>query len=331
MFSQFSYYDIRHPAIHIVIFPIWAVIHTILQWTAPDQLVDILCASCIQIINIQALLLSGIMIKKLSGSRWTLALYLVSYSVLEYVMFFEKYQIIVFFLVLYVYQLCRKKKGARAGIILAIGAMPSNVFLCAAELVLKKTARGILQEVLTTAVLGIAVVICAGRIYLLNPKTIADAGQMLQSFGKHGLPIETCIFSFTKMVHGMLLPLDAVKEPGYIWADILNTPSMIGVIVLAVMVLGFFVSCQESFSKICFVWTGFSVILICMFQWSTQESPLFSILFTWAWIPLFQKGFQFVIDKCHWKQNIAYGILLIFVFSINIVSLIDIGKYLAAA
>lgn len=93
--------------------------------------------------------------------------------------------------------------------------------------------------------------------------------------------------------------------------------------------LGILVSFKEPFTRICCVWLGFSVILFCIVQWCVTGSPLFSILFTWALIPLFQKGFQFIIDKCHWKQNIAYGILLFFILVINIVSLIDIGNFLA--
>lgn len=329
MFSKFSYYDIRHPVIHMIIFPIWAIMHTPLQWIVPSQLLDILCASFIQMINLQALLLTGMMIQKLSGDRWTFVLYSISFSVLEFVMFFEKYQIIAFFLVLYVYQLCRKREHAEASIIIATGTMPTNLFLGSANFVLKKPVQQVLYDLFKSFILGIAVVICAGRIYLLNPQTISDANQMMATFGKKGFSIDACLFSFTKMIHGIILPLSAQKDWAYIWTDILDTPSIIGIVVLTVAILGFFVTAEDSFSKICFLWLGFSIVLICIVQWSVHESPLFSILFTWAVIPLFQKGFSFIIKKCHWNQYVAYGVLIIPILAINIASMIDIWKFLA--
>lgn len=329
MFSKFSYYDIRHPVIHMIIFPIWAIIHTPLQWIVPSQLLDILCASFIQMINLQALLLTGMMIQKLSRDRWTFVLYSISFSVLEFVMFFEKYQIIAFFLVLYVYQLCRKRKHAEASIIIATGTMPTNLFLGSANFVLKKPVQQVLYDLFKSFILGIAVVICAGRIYLLNTQTISDANQMMATFGKKGFSIDACLFSFTKMIHGIILPLSAQKDWAYIWTDILDTPSIIGIVVLAVAILGFFVTAKDSFSKICFLWLGFSIVLICIVQWSVHESPLFSILFAWAVIPLFQKGFSFIIKKCHWNQYVAYGVLIIPILAINIASMIDIWKFLA--
>lgn len=328
MFSRFLYYDIRHPAVHIIFFPVWAIIHTFLQWTVPGQLLDVLCASCIQFINIQMLLLSGVMICRLSGSRWTFALYLVSYSVMEHVIFFEKYQIIVFLLVLYVYQLCRGKKGAEVSIVLAVGAMPTNIFLCISDLVLKKPVRHVLEDGLRTFIVGMAVVVCAGRFSLLDLHTAAEARTMMYSFGRKGLPIKNCLFSLTKMIHGVMFPLSAVKGASYCWTDICDTPSFIGAVVLVVTAFGIFVSFREPFYRICLVWLSFSIILFCVIQWSTQESPLFSILFTWALIPLFQKGFQSIIDRQRWKPCIAYGILLGFILMISTVSLIDIGNYL---
>lgn len=101
----------------VVTFPLWAVIHTVPGWFVPAHLLDTICAVCIQIVNIQLLLLAGFMIRELSGSRWVLPLYLVSAPVLLFTMSLEKYQIAVFFLVLYAYLLCREETGTELGLV----------------------------------------------------------------------------------------------------------------------------------------------------------------------------------------------------------------------
>ena len=104
-------------------------IYTVLQWFVPEQLLDILCAVCIQIINVQLLLLTGFMIRDLSKNRWTLMLYLVSSPVLLFTIFLEKYPMLVFFLVLYAYRLCKGEKWTQANLVLAAGVMPTSAFL----------------------------------------------------------------------------------------------------------------------------------------------------------------------------------------------------------
>lgn len=328
LFPRFSYYDIRHPAIVILTFPIWAIIHTVLRWFVPSQLFTILCASCIQIINVQALLLVGFIIGKMSGKKWTLLLYLASFSVLLYTMYLEKYQIAVALLVLYVYQTARNK-DASTNLVLAAGAMPTSAFLYLAELFLKKPIKCKRKDLLKTLVIGISVLICSGRIRLLNISTLyLEVSEMAKTFGMKEFPIKNCIFSLTKMIHGIFLPLSSTRETVYIWTDILNTPSVIGLIIVAIAVLGAFVSNKKPFMRLCTVWMGIAIILFCIFQWSVHESPLFSIYFAWAVIPLFQAGFQYIIEKFHWKEHIAYYSLLIPMFIINVLNIIDIANFL---
>ncbi len=334
IFPQLSYYDIRHPIMSVVAFPLWAVIHTVLGWFVPAQLLEILCAACLQLVNVQLLLLIGFMLREMSGSRWTLMLYLVSSPILLFTFFFEKYQLAVFFLVLYVYQLYRKEKGSDTCFILASGLMPTSTFIYANEVLHPEPIKIKLKKTCSVFLQGVAILICTGRAHLLYPKQLmTEVSSMAKRFGMKSIDLKNCLFSLSNMVHSVFLDLSSVVDYDkviYYWPDVLNKPSILGIVISAIVFLGFLMNLKDRFTQICFVWAGVSVILFCVFQWSVIESPLFGIYFAWALISLFQKGFQAILEKFHWKEQTAYCCILFPMLAVNLLLLIDIGKCLSA-
>ena len=330
IFPKLYYYDIRHPAMSVITFPIWSIVRSLLQLFAPAQLLDVMCVACVQLINIQFLLLTGIMIGKLSKSQYVFPLWLVSLPMLLFSAFFEKYQICVFLLVLYVYRLCRKERGAEPYLIAAVGTMPTSVFLFADELLIKENIFQKLLRIGRTFAVGVMFLVCTGRIHLLVPRILLDeVSSMAQRFGLKSLSIRECLNSFTNLVHGAFLGISSENSAGkYIWTDVLGKISLLGVIIFVFMVLGVIVSRKEHFTRLCAVWTVSAFVLFVGFQWSVHASPLFSIYFAWAFIPLFQKGLQFVIEKLHLKEKAVYTVLITAIFALNLVNIIDISIFL---
>ena len=329
IFGSPSYYDIRHPVMSVVTFPLWAVIHTVLGGFVPANLLDALCAVCIQIVNIQMILLVGFMIRELSENRWVLPLYLASFPVLLFTMSLEKYPIVVFFLVLYIYRLCRGEKGPETGFVLAAGMMPTSAFLYVNEVILKQPLREKLKRLLVIFVIGAVVLLCTGRTHLLYPPILLEqVSSMAGRFGIRGMALENCLFALTKMAHSIFFGLSSTAyETRYFWTDVLESPSVPGVAVFVVMALGAFVNRQDHFTRACAIWVGVSAVLFCAVQWSVDESPLFGLYFAWAFLPLFQKGVQFILEKLRLNERIAYGFLIAAMFVVNLSVLIDIGKF----
>lgn len=129
------------------------------------------------------------------------------------------------------------------------------------------------------------------------------------------------------MAHSIFFDLSSTYEMRYLWSDILTSPSVFGVIVFAVMALGVVAAPRDRFVRICAVWAAVSAVLFCGVQWGVDESPLFGLYFAWAFLPLFQKGFQFILEKLRWNERIAYGCLLASMFVVNLSTLIHIGKF----
>ena len=328
-FPNFFYDDIRHPVLSVITFPMWALIRYVLQLFVPSQLLDMLTAFCIQMINIQFLLVIGLLIGKLSKSKWVSLLYFGSAPVLLFTVFFEKYQLCTFLLVLYAYQVCKKGRNTGPNLMLATGAMPTSIFLAVDELFIREPVLSKLKRFGIIAIQGIAFLICTGRIHLVNPSTLLkEVSDMANIFGGQEVSTQECLFSFIKMVHGSFLGMSSTTDSAYLWTDIMGSLSVFGVIILVVILVGVIVNWKDHFVRICTIWTSCSFLLFIVFHWSVHESPLFSIYFSWAMIPLFQKGIQFIIQKLHWKEKVVYSAILIPMAVVNVLTVIDIGVFL---
>lgn len=330
LYPQLSYYDIRHPILSIMTFPIWALIHGGLSLFVPAHLLSGLCAICVQLINVQFLLLTGIMIKILSKSRWTLLIYLASFSVILFMLFFEKYQLCIFLLVLYEYLTCKQKRGREISLVLAAGSMPTSILLFGNELIEKEPFAHKVKCTFNMAVCGVMTLVCTGRSHLLVPQILlGETTAKVQRFGLKNLPIEECAASFINMAQGIFLPLSSKAGKTYFWTDIIHGISLVGGVIFAIIVIGFLRNYNDRFIRACGVWIAVGVVLFGIFQWGVKESPLFSIYFAWAAIPLFQRGMQSIIQKMRWKERNIYAAILTALLVVNIVAILEIGKFLA--
>lgn len=117
IYPKATYYDIRHPILSTITFPIWASIHTVVRIIFPGNLATIATAIFLQLINAQLLILIGLQIKQLTKNKMVFILYMLSFSTILYGMFFEKYQLCTFLIVLYVTSICNQKKGSISALI----------------------------------------------------------------------------------------------------------------------------------------------------------------------------------------------------------------------
>lgn len=329
LYPQLSYYDIRHPTLSIITFPLWALSRGLLSLFVPANLINVLCVTCVQLVNVQLLLLAGAMIRELSKSKWTFLIYLASFSVLTFTMFFEKYQICTFLLVLYAYLTCKRENGREISLILATGAMPTSILLFGNELFIREPLAAKIKRIFNIAMCGIMVLICTGRIHLLVPQVLlSETAAKAQRFGLKNLPIEGCAASFINMVHGAFLSLSSKSGEEYLWADITHSVSLVGCVIFATVIIGLISNYKDKFIKLCAIWMSAGIVLFGIFQWGVKESPLFSIYFAWAAIPLFQKGIQIIIEKMRWKETVVYPSIIATMLTINVLTIIDIGKFL---
>lgn len=329
IYPKITYYDIRHPILGEIAFVIWSIIYSILKIFAPDNLCTALSAVLIQWVNLQFLLITGLMLKIMTKSRQVFLLYMVSFSTLLFSLSLEKYQMCVFFVVLYVYLICREKKKSTDVLIIATGIMPTNGFIGLLELFQQASVISKIKKIIRILITGIVVIVFTGRGHLLNLSgAYAEIKYMKDGFGNSSLTITERLISVMKMIQSAFIALTSEVSDSYLWKSVTAEVSFICVLILFLVIIGAICNWKEKFVRICSLWSAFSVILFVILNWAPYESPLFAILFSWAEIPLFKLGIDWVNERMRIEKKPVYGFIIIVMLVINISALMDIQKYL---
>ena len=106
--------------------------------------------------------------------------------------------------------------------------------------------------------------------------------------------------------------------------------NIFGIAVLIIVFLGFILNKKDSFSKICFAWVLFSIVLLVIFGYGAFENGfiLYAYYFSWAFVCLLFKFFETVLQKWPKVKNTIYVLAIIPVAVINfygIYQLIEFG------
>lgn len=328
IYPQAAYYDIRHPILSLVTFPVWAVTDSFLSFCAPENLREVLCAVFIQFLNVQLLLFVGLILRIITRSRLVFLLYMASFPTMLFSMSLEKYQICIFWLVLYVYQVCKDMDSPGGTFIMTAGMMPTNGLIGICELFINRPFLAKMKNIAEIFLHGLAVLVCTGRVHLLNfVAAYQEIMEMKNSFGG-SLTIRERTISVTKMIQSSFLALSSDASGNYLWRNVTSGVSVLCAVIIVLMIVGAFSNWHIKFVRIACLWTAFSFVLFVILNWSPQESPLFAILFSWALIPLFQMGVDFLIKKFGMNVKIVYGCIVVTMLVVNLTALMDIHRFL---
>lgn len=329
IFPDLSYYDIRHPLISELTFPIWTLIRFFLETFAPQNLVQVLTGIFFQWINIWMLIFVGIMLRKMTNDIMLFYLYMCSFPTILFSFSLEKHQLCVFLLVSYVYSKLRKQSGSRGLLVLTAGVMPTNAFIGFIELLVKQSIKEKIKNIVQIFMIGLLVIIFFGRAHLIDPVNVyREISEMLSSFATGSLSISQRFFSVINMIESAFIALtSSVTEGQYFWESITEEIPLLAVVLTAFLILGSIIGRKEMFYRVCTVWVLFAFVLFVGLNWAPQESPLFTIIFSWAIIPLFVKGLNYMVEKISANKKLIYASILVFMLSLNIAAIFDISKF----
>lgn len=325
-----TYYDIRHPILSMVTFPIWAVVSTVVNLIVPGNLVVIVIAIIVQMINAQLLILIGLQLKMLTKNKLVFIIYMLSFPTILYTMFFEKYQLCVFLMVLYVFTICHKKEKSIPSLIAATGVMPTSCVIGMAELLTSDKWIEKVKKVLKILTIALITLICLGRGHIIE-HGLTEIQEKRQGFSNKTYTISEKVIATTKMIQNCFIALPSsttVKENTYWWEGLESKISMVAIIIMGTIIVGMIRNRKNLFVKISSVWIIFSFVLFVIFNWSTQETPLFTIYFSWAMIPLFIMGLDFMLEKVKANPKIVYGFIIGYMAIVNIETMLEIQNFL---
>ena len=323
IYQKTDYYDIRHPLMGIVTFPIYALVDFLFK----ENIKIIL----LQFINLQLLLLIGLELKKMTNSKYTYYLYLVSCPTILFGLFFEKYVLCVFFILTYLYNVFVMNKSGNLLITFIVGTMPTNIYTGVFEFLRKSNLKEKIFNILKIGVTSVLIFVICGRIhsfvYGLN-----EIQNMRNQFGGMETTIMQRINATSKMIEASIISLPSSKvNEKYLWNNIVDSFSYISLILIVLMTIGAIKKIREKnniYIAFCIA-SLFSVILFVVLNWSVFESPLFSVCFSWAIIPLVCAGIDIVLEKIDIKEKnkiYVYIPIILIVFCINVYRIIDICR-----
>lgn len=330
IFSKSTYYDIRHPLLSIFTFPIWAIVETLINFTIRGNLSTIIKAIILQFINAQLLILIGFQIKILTKNKLVFIMYMLSFPTILYSMFFEKYQLCVFLIVLYVFSICIKKESSIAALISSASVMPTSSVIGISEFFTNKKITEKIKKVLKIIVITIVTFICLGRGHVIK-YGMSEMMNKKERFSNKTYTISEKFIATTKMFQNSFIGLPSnttVRKNIYWWDGLSNEVSILAFAIIAVIVIGAICNRKKLFVKISSVWVAFSTVLFMVLNWSTHETPLFTIYFSWAIIPLFIMGLDVIVKKLKINSKVVYSFILGIMVIINIVTMLDINTFL---
>lgn len=328
MISKINYYDIRHPFSSIFYFPIYSVVEVLVNnFFVASNITVTIKAIIFQIINCQLLIIMGFYLKKLTNNKNVFILYMLSFPTLLYFFFFEKYQLCVFMLVTYVFLTCMNRTGNLA-FIASMGLMPISGAIGIIEFFKNCSIKEKFINLLKIFAVGVIFTIVIGKVHIFK-YGINEALLMKGLFSNLTLTLQQKIYSTFNMIQSTIISVGTNSSDGiYWWSDITNKLPLLGIIIMIVLVIGFITNRKQMIAKVSLYWIFFSFILFTILNWSSNESPLFNIYFSWATIVLFVYGIDYIIKKLRLNGKVTYGLMYAFIVLVNLSVLIDIYSFL---
>lgn len=308
---------IRHPLTTIFTFPIQIVCFLLsnLLFFIPN-IRYILYA----VVEAELLIITAIVLKRLTGSRWIAILYAFSFPFFFFTVFVEKYPLIVFFTVMFVYCVVNEKGMAlnRFFLVATGGTMITNsaygLFYSS-----RKRIRERVREYCTVMVEFLLMMIGTGRIHyilgflaLYRQNHVAFTAESIVSYRSR-------FFGFTNLLASCFYPVDYYSEKmRFYWTDdLIRKINWVGLFILAISVLVILLKWRKRMVRISALSLLIAFVLEMVFNIGVGCDPLFSLCYSWAVLYL-AVTFINTLIKPTGIRNVLYAVLAVVMLYLNI-------------
>lgn len=334
IFQGVTYYDVRHPLFGSLARLLWCTAYGFVHFLAPSNLELIICAIALQTLNIFAILAIGAMIRIMSNNKFISLIFICSASTILFSVFFEKYALCTFFLVLAVYLTLFRTKYISLSYVAAVGTMPTSAFAVAVLIALLgirvswKTAGRI---VAASVCVGISALVCTGNLWLFDfSYTSNSMGLIATTFMKESIGYSGRILSCLNLIQGIFLPLSSVLGEAYNWIPLHTIFNKLAVVILVIVLCGLIrgVFDKDRFAIVCGFWVLFIPVLFVGLNWVPAESALFSLYFSWAVVPLFASGASWICSLLQLNEQRVFAVISMICLILSLANLANIALFL---
>ena len=224
-----------------------------------------------------------------------------TYTVLLFSVMMEQYIIGFFYLILFIYEKVREKESDFTYI-----AASGTILTSAATIVMyferKKGWKDFGKKFLRLFLYGVSIVILAGRTDLIL--TSFQRLQALLAFSGDKVAFRERMMQYVSFVKSCFMaPASEIIDFGngfVCWRlrDITQW-DIAGIVFIALVIVSFVINRKDKFTQVCFVWCLFSMIILGIAGWGTNENGLilYSLYFGWAYFALIVKLGMTIVKK----------------------------------
>lgn len=224
-----------------------------------------------------------------------------TYTVLLFSVMMEQYIIGFFYLILFIYEKVREKESDFTYI-----AASGTILTSAATIVMyferKKGWKDFGKKFLRLFLYGVSIVILAGRTDLIL--TSFQRLQALLAFSGDKVAFRERMMQYVSFVKSCFMaPASEIIDFGngfVCWRlrDITQW-DIAGIVFIALVIVSFVINRKDKFTQVCFVWCLFSMIILGIAGWGTNENGLilYSLYFGWAYLALIVKLGMTIVKK----------------------------------
>lgn len=321
---------IRHPLATMITYPIYVIVSVIANLFFWIPNVQAILYAVVQSI---LMILSVIMIRRIINSNWIYLLFILSFPFIFYSYFIEKYPIAVFYIVLYVYStVCEKDENVQRYSLIAAGGMTITSAFLGLLYGKEKQIKKRLLEYNSAVMLFLITLIGTGRIhYILDFYRLLHQNSVMFYEGvitELGFDVKDRIFGYTNLFASSLIPLEyRATDLNFQWITLIDKVNYFGLVVLLVVAYasGRYIKNKKVFPFV--FWFLYSIFQFLIVGFGTNCEILFTLYFSWSFIPLFILGLNNLIRNIKIRNLIYIGLLFVMFYK-NYIHCKDLLAYL---
>ncbi|MDR1002267.1 MAG: hypothetical protein LBL82_03220 [Oscillospiraceae bacterium] len=246
------------------------------------------------------------------------ALYALSFPMLIYVLTMEQYIFSMFWLIMFIYCALSNRQERQYAFAAASSSMLTTgvLFPLLSD---KRSFWGFVKDIFEAGVKFASFIILFGQLALVA-NFMEEIGKLMRFSGVELTFGDKLLQFFSFVSSCFFAPAASTADTlGYMsyFPDAVTSVSAAGVVLLALVLLGFALNMKNKFAQICMAWTVFSFVILCVVGWGTQENGLvlYALYFSWAYISLifmlFEKVGSYIKNK---KAAAVYSVVKYAVF-----------------
>lgn len=281
------------------------------------------------ITTITTIMLAKLLKLKEEDKKYFYILFSLSFPYLIFNLILEQYVIGLFYLILTIY-LYKESKSINYAYLGGVSTLLTTGILFPL-ITHKEKIKDKISELFKAFMVFVSIFILCGRLQMVF--TLKQRLQFLMSFtGREVLLVEK-IQQFTNFIAGIFIaPIGEVinNSFGYISYQLIvpTTINILGITIFVICIISAFLNRKEYLAKISLFWVLFSVFILLVMGWGTQENGLilYSLYFGWSYITLI---YLFIKKLFTNKKlfNIVFIIIILLMIFFNFKELINIFKF----